>query len=229
MMMDAKTDDFESIEEEKMKVKLRILIIEHQRQVELEAIANDKIRDTKKLRRFQALYRSHALSLPSADILDAKQAHLEKQARLQYLISRKSKNSMNNSTIPRQTVFGIATDIDILEECGFTDTDFDDRLMKPFSAQSFINAIARYDMVNDDGIHEPLSNNIKINIFIADTSQTAAKLHERILKSANYYQISTCSNGAEALERMITESFDVILIDMKMIVPSTGTIQISKS
>jgi PleD family two-component response regulator len=61
-----------------------------------------------------------------------------------------------------------------------------------------------------------------IKIFIADSSQTSAKLHERLLKSAGYFQTSSCSVGSEALEKTITESFDVILIDMKMLVTSTG-------
>jgi len=52
-----------------------------------------------------------------------------------YINSKKSKSDLNSGNA-YLAVVGIAVDVDILEECGFKDTDFDDRIPKVREAQA---------------------------------------------------------------------------------------------
>ena len=73
LAMTTEVQDTNEIESIKRATSLRNLILDHQRESELAIINNSKISDPKKLGKFQALYKTHALSLPSSDMQDAKQ------------------------------------------------------------------------------------------------------------------------------------------------------------
>lgn len=52
-------------------------------------------------------------------------------------------------------------------------------------------------------------------VLIVDDSQLARNYHSSILKNAGYL-VETAASGAEALEKMMRESYDTVLTDINM-------------
>lgn len=78
-------------------------------------------------------------------------------------------------------------------------------------------------MFNENDAHSLLlSNNFKIKILVAETSEATAKKHYRDLIAAGYNDVHISTVGIDTLEMMIAHKHDVVLLDMKMIVQNTG-------